>query len=58
MNPRINMNKLAECELAAVVGGAGDGDLPPSYLRPLSYDSYVASILSFLEPWRTVHLSD
>jgi len=52
------MNKLAECELAAVVGGAGDGDLPPSYLRPLSYDSYVASILSFLEPWRTVHLSD
>lgn len=52
------MNKLAEGELATVVGGAGDGDLPPSYLMPLSYDSYVASILALFEPRRTVHMSD
>jgi len=52
------MNKLAECELATVIGGAGDGDLPPSYLMPLSYENYVASLLALFEPRRTAHASD
>ncbi len=52
------MNKLAESELAIVVGGEGYGDLPPSYLMPLSYENYIASLLALFEPRRTAHVSD